>query len=101
LRTDPESGREITKTAAAWYDPIRRLVTLTTIFESAEPGGAVSRWTRSDALRLVSADELTGFAEAAGLEIEQLGGDHDLGPLGAGSDRIVVLARKPGSAGGP
>ena len=36
--TDPETGREVTKTVAAWYDPIRRLVTLTTIFEEGGEG---------------------------------------------------------------
>src|SRR5262249_13808419 len=34
LRTDPDSGDEVTKTAAAWYDETTRIVTLTTIFES-------------------------------------------------------------------
>jgi SAM-dependent methyltransferase len=101
LRTDLETGREVTKTVAAWHDPIRRLVTLTTMFDEGEPGSAPVRWTRSDALRLINADELSAFAGEAGLEIEQLAGDHELGPPDAGSDRVVLVARKPGSAGGP
>ena len=96
LRTDPETGREVTKSAAAWYDPIRRLVTLTTIFEEGEPGSPPSRWTRTDALRLISADELVAFAEAAGLVVEQLAGDHELAELGPDSERVVLVATRPG-----
>ena len=95
LRTDPETGDETTKQLAAWYDHLHRIVTLTTIFEGGGPGQPVRRWTRSDALRLVSADELVAFAEDAGLTIEQLGGDYGLGPLHGGSDRVVLVARRP------
>jgi SAM-dependent methyltransferase len=95
LRTDPETGRDVTKTVAAWFDPATRLVTLTTIFEEGSPGAAAARWTRTDALRLITVDELASFAAAAGLEVEQLAGDHELGPLEPGSDRVVLVARKP------
>jgi SAM-dependent methyltransferase len=96
LRTDPATGREVTKQLAAWYEHLRRLVTLTTMFEEGAPGEPPSRWVRQDALRLISADELVTFAEAAGLEVEQLAGDHELGPLEPGSDRVILVARKPG-----
>ena len=95
LRTDPETGRDVTKTVAAWFDPATRLVTLTTIFDEGLPGEPPIRWTRSDALRLVTIDELASFATAAGLAVEQLAGDHELGPLAPGSDRVVLVARKP------
>lgn len=101
LRTDPETGDQVTKVAAAWHDPVRRLVTLTTIFEAAAPGEPAVRWTRQDAMRLVTVDELVAYAEAAGLEVETLAGDHDLGPLDGGSDRVVLVARKPVSIGRP
>jgi SAM-dependent methyltransferase len=95
LRTDPGTGRAVTKTVAAWFDPATRLVTLMTIFEEGLPGEPTARWTRSDALRLVTADELASYATAAGLEVEQLAGDHDLGPLEPGSERVILIARKP------
>jgi len=95
LRTDPDTGREVMKQAAAWCDDASRIVTLTTIFDEAEPGGAPHRWTRSDALRLITADELTSFAEDAGLVVERLAGDHDLGEFGPGSERAVLIARRP------
>lgn len=96
LRTDPATGHEVTKTLAAWYEHLRRIVTLTTIFEEGPPGASAARWIRNDALRLVSGDELVAFAEDAGLEVEQLAGDYELGPLEPGSDRVVLVARKPG-----
>ncbi len=96
LRTDAETGREVTKLAAAWYDAGSRLVTLTTIFDEAEPGLAPIRWTRSDALRLVGPDELVEYAEEAGFELESLAGDYDLSPYGPGSDRAILILRRPG-----
>jgi SAM-dependent methyltransferase len=98
LRTDPETGLEVTKMSAAWFDPTSRLVTLTTLFEEGKPGGTSVRWTRQDALRLVNADELMSYAADAGLQVEQLAGDHDLSPLSPGSDRAVLLARRAPSA---
>ncbi len=98
LRTDPETGAEVTKMSAAWFDPTRRLVTLTTVFEEGEQGTAPRRWTRLDALRLITADELMSFAADAGLQIEQMAGDHQLGPLAPGADRVVLIARKAGRA---
>jgi SAM-dependent methyltransferase len=96
LRTDPETGREVTKYVSAWHDPVRRLVTLTTIFEEGDPGGPTVRWTRQYPMRQVTVDELVDYATAAGLEVEPLAGDYDLRPLDADSDRLVLIARKPG-----
>ena len=94
LRTDPDTGREVTKKLAAWYEHLRRLVTLTTVFEEGGPGEPLTRWVRQDVLRLISADEMVAFAEAAGLEVEQVAGDYELGPLDPGSERVVLVARK-------
>jgi SAM-dependent methyltransferase len=96
LRADPESGRTVAKLSAAWYDPASRVVTLTTIFDEADQGGAPRRWTRSEALWLLNPDELRSLAEAAGLEIEQVAGDLALGPLDGASERVVVVARRGG-----
>jgi SAM-dependent methyltransferase len=98
LRTDPETGLEVTKSSAAWFDPTSRLVTLITTFEEGAPGTAPVRWTRQDALRMITADELIAYAADAGLQVEQLAGDHELGAMSPGSDRAVLLARKPPSA---
>ena len=56
------------------------------------------RWVRRDRMRLVSADELRTFAEDAGLVVELLAGGYDLGALGPGSERAVLIAVKPVTA---
>jgi SAM-dependent methyltransferase len=95
VRDDPETGRQVTKVAAAQHDAATGIVNLTSIFEEGRPGEATARWVRRDALRLMSADELRDFATAAGLEVETVAGDYDLGPLGSGGDRAIVVARRP------
>ena len=70
LRTDPETGLEVTKSSAAWFDPTSRLVTLITTFEEGAPGTAPVRWTRQDALRMITADELIDYAADAGRQVE-------------------------------
>ena len=86
------SGATVTKTGSAQYDAATGTIALTTIFEEGPQGAAAVRWVRSDRLRLVSADELTGFAEAAGLRVETLAGGYDLEAHGAGSERAVLVA---------
>jgi hypothetical protein len=80
---------------SAQHDAATATVTLTTIFEASSQGASPRRWVRNDRLRLVSADELQTWAEAAGLEVELLAGGYDLGALGPGSERAVLIAIKP------
>jgi SAM-dependent methyltransferase len=94
VREEPGSGRIVTKTASAVYDPAAGIVRLTSLFEVAPPGAAVVRWVRVDRLRLVGPDELATFAEAADLEVETMAGGYDLGPLELGADRVVLVARR-------
>ena len=96
-RPDPETGRWVTKTAAAQHDAATQTVALTTIYEEGLPGEPAGRWVRRDVVRLLTADELRGMAEAAGLEVELVAGGYDLEPLGPHDDRAIVIARMPGS----
>jgi SAM-dependent methyltransferase len=93
-RQDPATAAAVTKIGSAQHDAATQSVTLTTIYEESLPGTAPRRWLRRDVLRLVSADELRAMAEDAGLEVEVLGGGYDLEPLGPGSDRAVLVARR-------
>jgi SAM-dependent methyltransferase len=94
-RIDPETTRTVTKVAAARHDPAFGVVDLTSIYEEGHPGEATIRWIRRDALRLVAADELRVLATDAGLVVEQLAGTYDLDELGPGSERAILVARKP------
>jgi SAM-dependent methyltransferase len=96
-RADPESGRWVTKTAAAQHDSATQTVALTTIYEEGDPGQPAGRWVRRDVVRLVTAEELRAMAEAAGLSVELIAGGYDLEPLGPHDDRAVVIARLPGA----
>ena len=97
-RTDPETGLGVTKTAAAWLDASTGSVTLTAIYDEGRPGEATRRWSRTDRLRLIAADELSGFAEDAGLVVEHLAGDYDLNPASAGAERSILVAVRPSRA---
>jgi SAM-dependent methyltransferase len=95
VRDDPATGRVVTKTGSAVYDATTASVALTTIFEEGRPGEPPVRWVRSDRLRLVGPDELVAFAEAAGLVVDTLAGDYDMGELAPGAERVILVARKP------
>ena len=88
-------GRVVTKWGSALHDPSRQLVTLTTVYDEGRSGEPPARWTRTDRLRLLSADELGGFAEDAGLEVELLAGGYDLDQTGATADRAILVAVRP------
>jgi hypothetical protein len=93
-RTDPESEHLVTKAAAAQHDAASGIVNLTSIYEEGDQGSAAARFVRRDALRLVSSDELRDFAESSGLQVETLAGDYDMEPLGQGSERAIIVARR-------
>jgi SAM-dependent methyltransferase len=93
-RVDPASGQLVTKVVAAQHDAASGVVNLTSIYEEGAQGGVAARFVRHDVLRLVSADELRDFAESAGLEVETLAGSYDLEPLGPGSERGIIVARR-------
>jgi len=95
VREEPGTGRTVTKSGSAVFDQTTGVARLTTIFEAGLPGEAPVRWVRTDRLRLVSPDDLVGFAEAAGLVVETLAGDYDLGELAPGAERVVLIARRP------
>ncbi len=93
-RIDPETGAVVTKAASALHDAATASVTMTTLFDEGRQGDTPRRWVRRDRLRLVTADELRGYAEAAGLTVEMVAGGYEMGSLGPGSDRAVLIAVK-------
>ena len=94
-RPAPTTGAVVTKVGSAQHDAATQTVTLTAIYEESQPGGPAARWLRRDILRLVSGDELRAMAQDAGLEVEVIGRGYDLEPFGPGSERAVLVARRP------
>lgn len=91
---DGPHGRRVAKLASARHDSATATLELTTIYDSWPAGGGpVARVERTDRLRLVTAGELTVMADAAGLSIERLAGDHELTPFGPGAERVLLLGR--------
>ena len=68
--------------------------TLTTIFEEGGQGEPARRWVRRDRLRLVSADELRGVRRGRRADRRAVAGGYDMGPIGPGSERAILLARQ-------
>ena len=95
-RLDPETGMIVTKIGSAQHDASAASVTMTTIFEEGGQGEPARRWVRRDQLRLLSGDQLRGFAEDAGLTVELLAGDYGLGPMGPGTERAILIGVKGG-----
>lgn len=95
-RLDPESGSIVSKVGSAQHDASSATVVMTTVFEEGGQGEPARRWIRRDHLRLVSSDQLRGFAEDAGLRVELLAGDYGLGPMGPGTERAILVAIKGG-----
>lgn len=94
IRADPTTGVLVTKTGSAMHDSATGTIVLTAIFDEGDQGGATRRWLRQDRLRLVSADELAAFADEADLRVEIVAGGYDLGRLGPGSERAVLVAER-------
>lgn len=95
-RLDRETGAMVTKVGSAQYDASSATVTTTTIFEEGRQGEPTRRWVRRDHLRLLTGDQLRGFAEDAGLTVELLAGDYGLGPMGPGTERAILIGIKGG-----
>jgi SAM-dependent methyltransferase len=94
LRRDPETGDQVTKSISANHDPTDATLELTQIYEWTAPhGGALSRVVNTDLLHLVPAERLAELAREAGFGEVDLRGDHLLTPYGAGSHRVILVAR--------
>jgi SAM-dependent methyltransferase len=91
---DRERGEHVIKMTSARHDAATASVTLTQLFDATPiDGGSVRRTVRTDRFRLVGASELVRMAEAAGLVVEEIGGDYQLTPFGTGAERVVLVAR--------
>jgi SAM-dependent methyltransferase len=98
VRDDPETGLVVTKVTSAQHEPATGHVDLIAMYEEAEQGGSSRRWVRNDRMLLLGALELRELAEAAGLEVEVVGGDYELNPVAGHDERAVLVARKPAAA---
>lgn len=94
LRLDPETGEQVSKTISADYDAADGTLRLTHIYEwTPAAGGPLGRVTSSDLLHLADPADLARLSRQAGFARVDLRGDHLLSPYGAGSQRVILVAR--------
>ncbi|CAN5142373.1 class I SAM-dependent methyltransferase [soil metagenome] len=92
VRHDDATGNKVIKFSSARHDTATATAHLTTIFDEWPADGSVRRIAREDELHLLGAHELLDLVSRAGLAIEAVGGDHELGAFGPGSERMVVVS---------
>lgn len=93
-RDDPETGERVAKLHSARFESATGEVELSVWFEAwPADGGTPYRTARRDRLRFVPASELAAMAEAAGLVVDAIEGDHHGTPFGPGAERALLLAR--------
>jgi ubiquinone/menaquinone biosynthesis C-methylase UbiE len=93
LRRDPETGDDVSKSMAAEYDGESNTLRLAQTYEWTRPKGPRGRVTNVDTLHLLAAQRLGDLATQAGFSSVDLWGDHLLIPYGAGSHRVILVAR--------
>lgn len=92
-REDPEApGTGVMRMSSARHDAVSASTQLSVIYDVTDPSGRVRRVSRTDRLHLLAVDQLVDAAASAGLEVEVLGGDHQVTPLGPFSQRVVLIA---------
>ena len=93
VRDDAETGEHVAKTTSARYQPAARRAQVTSFFDAWHDGEPARRTVRHDSISFVSAEELQALAHAAGLKVEQVGGDYEMGDFAPDSDRVVMVCR--------
>jgi hypothetical protein len=93
VRDDPQTGEHVSKTTSARYQSAARRATVTSFFDAWHDGEGPRRTMRHDTVSFISAAELGSLAEAAGLRVDQVAGDYEMGDFAADSDRVVMVCR--------
>lgn len=94
LRHDAETDEDVSKSISANYDAETDILRLTQLYEwTPRGGGPLNRVSNVDTLHLLSAQRLGELAEESGFTSVDLRGDHLLIPYGAGSHRVILVAR--------
>jgi len=94
VRDDEANGEHVAKTTSARYQPAARRAEVTSFFDAWREGQAARRTLRTDRITFMSSDELVALAEAAGLHVDQLSGDYEMGDFAADSNRVVMVCHR-------
>jgi SAM-dependent methyltransferase len=93
IKDDPETGAHVSKETAAHYHSASRTSSVTSIFDEWHDRTPPTRTMREDAIMFISSDELQSFARTAGLSVDTLAGDYEMGHFAGDSERVVMVCR--------
>lgn len=93
LRRDPDTAVQVSKSTAARYESATRTASVTSFFDAWRDGEAPSRVAREDTITFVSPEELVRFAKDAGLRVDTIASDYEMGLFAGHSDRVVMVCR--------
>jgi hypothetical protein len=89
---DDEIDASVIKWMVRQIRPATQQIALLSIYDLTWPGGETRRLTEPLALRYFSRYELEHMLALAGLEVEAMYGDYELGEFTDASPRLVVTA---------
>lgn len=95
MRDDLETGATVTKRTSATYEPATRTAHITSFFDGWRDGRLIGTTMRRDTSTFVSVDELERFASDAGLSVDTIAGDYEMGQFATDSERVVMVCRAP------
>lgn len=91
---DPETGAEIMKQIIRTVDPAEQILHVTFLYDTVQPDGQMERTVVRFDLRYLWRFEAELLLERAGYTVEGIYGSWDLEPFDAGSERMILAARK-------
>jgi len=92
---DAQTEREVTKWSVRTLCLAEQLQETLFIYEEVDIVGKVTRTNCPFTIRFLWCNEAVLMLEQAGFEVEEVWGDFDGQPYGEGTERLILLARKP------
>lgn len=96
---DPATGETIMKLESRRTDEARQIQRVTIFYDRIGADGICRRTLTTFDQRYTFPGEVTASVERAGLIGHNIYGSYDLDPYEAGSDRLILLAQRPGDRG--
>jgi len=94
VRSDPEGDTLVSKSTSARYDSGARTAHVTSIFDAWNETASPTRTMREDTITFVAKEELERFATDAGLDVNTVAADYEMGHFGMDSDRLVMVCSR-------
>ncbi|HEX2172978.1 MAG TPA: class I SAM-dependent methyltransferase [Dehalococcoidia bacterium] len=97
--TDPVTGETVLRLESRRTDEARQVQRVTVIYDRIGEDGVCRRVVSAFDQRYTFPGEITALVERSGLIVHNVFGGYDLAPPETGSERLIVLAGRPGGRG--